>query len=354
MSARTRVFILIGVLFLASLGYYLLSTDRTQDVVLVGTVDANTVIVSSKIMGRIEKLTVDEGSPVKEGELIATIDSEDLAAQRDAAQASYASMKSQVEQARDTALSTEGDTANQVKNAEATLEAARSALREAQANRKLQELDTQRTVTLQEQGVASRQDRDHAEQTLAALKAHEKSVRDQVAAAEAALHVAQAHLNQAHAAVQNIAATQQQMQSAQANLQYDQVRLGYSKVLAPVSGVVSVRAAREGEVVNPGSPIVIIVDLTQTWVYAAIPETQAASVKLDDVLNVRMPGGETVKGKLIAKAAEGDFATQRDVSRTKRDIKTVRLKLLIDNPGMKYVPGMTAEVLIPLKLLEKK
>jgi hypothetical protein len=60
-----------------------------------------------------------------------------------------------------------------------------------------------------------------------------------------------------------------------------------------------------------------------------------------------MPSGATIHGKVIAKSAEADFATQRDVSRRKRDIKTVRLKLLIDNPGMRYVPGMIAEVYIP-------
>lgn len=354
MSARNRVIILLVVLFLISLGYYLLSTDRARDLVLVGTVDANQVIVSSKIMGRIEKLPVDEGSTVKAGDLIAVIDSADLSAQRDAAQATFASLRSQVEQSRANALSTEGETTNQVKSAEATLEATRAVLREAEANRRLQELDTRRIVQLQEQGVASRQDRDHAEQTLTVLQERERNARDQVAAAEATLRVSQARLNQAHAAAQNIAATQGQMHSAQASLEYDQVRLGYSRVLAPVSGVVSLRAAREGEVVNAGSPIVTIVDLTQTWVYASIPETQAASVKLDDILNVRMPGGEIVKGKVSAKATEGDFATQRDVSRTKRDIKTVRLKLLIENPGMKYVPGMTAEVLIPQKVLEQK
>ena len=46
-----------------------------------------------------------------------------------------------------------------------------------------------------------------------------------------------------------------------------------------------------------------------------------------------MPSGATVQGKVINKAAEADFATQRDVSRRKRDIKTVQIKLLIDNPG---------------------
>ena len=67
-----------------------------------------------------------------------------------------------------------------------------------------------------------------------------------------------------------------------------------------------------------------------------------------------MPNGGRVQGKVIAKSAEGDFATQRDVSRTKRDIKTIRLKVRIDNPGMRFVPGMTAEVLVPKAKLGAK
>jgi multidrug resistance efflux pump len=144
------------------------------------------------------------------------------------------------------------------------------------------------------------------------------------------------------------------MESANAKLAEAEVRIGYTRIVAPVDGTVSVRAAREGEVVSVGTPIVTIVDLTQTWVYAAIPETQAQAVKLGDTLDVRMPGGEHVTGKVIAKAAEADFATQRDYSRTKRDIRTVRLKLLINNPRETYVPGMTAEVLLPQRLFAGK
>ena len=66
-------------------GYYFYSTDRTSDTVLIGIVDANQVIVSSKIMGRVEKLYVDEGSKVKAGDLIAEIDSAELEAQKNAA-----------------------------------------------------------------------------------------------------------------------------------------------------------------------------------------------------------------------------------------------------------------------------
>ena len=61
---------------------------------------------------------------------------------------------------------------------------------------------------------------------------------------------------------------------------------------------------------------------------------------------MRLPGGTIVNGKVFFKSAEADFATQRDVSRSKRDIKTIVLKVRLDNPKGIYVPGMTADVLV--------
>ena len=64
MNARNRILILMGILLIVSLCWYLLSTNRRSDLQLIGTVDANEVVVSSRIPGRIQKLTVDEGDTV--------------------------------------------------------------------------------------------------------------------------------------------------------------------------------------------------------------------------------------------------------------------------------------------------
>jgi HlyD family secretion protein len=90
-SARNRVFMILGVLLVGSLIWYLTTTRRSSDLQLIGTVDANEVIVSSKIPGRIQTLTVEEGQDVKAGELIAVIESEDLQAALKAAEATAAS-----------------------------------------------------------------------------------------------------------------------------------------------------------------------------------------------------------------------------------------------------------------------
>ena len=102
-----------------------------------------------------------------------------------------------------------------------------------------------------------------------------------------------------------------------------------------------------GRSLQRGQAIVIITDLSDTWVRASIPETQAVNISIGDQLKVRLPSGDMVTAKVIFKAPEADFATQRDVSRRKRDIKTIALKLSIDNSQRNLVPGMTAEVLVP-------
>ncbi len=152
MNQKKRFFILLSVLLLIALTYYFVSTDRTTDVVLIGTVDANQVIVSSKVVGRLETLNVDEGQNVKAGDLVATVDSAEYLAMRNAAEATLASSRTKIAESSATAASTQGDTTNQVANSRATLRAAQATLKVAIANRDLQEADTRRTVALADAG----------------------------------------------------------------------------------------------------------------------------------------------------------------------------------------------------------
>jgi multidrug resistance efflux pump len=310
--------------------------------------------VSAKIPGRIQTLTVDEGDTVKAGQLIAVIESDDLQAARAAAEATANSQKFKLGETVETERQTVGEVGSATVNAEAQVKAAQASLAQAQANFEHQQADTSRTVALAQQGIMSEQAKDDAATSLQASKAAVDTARQNVAAAEASLRQARAHELLATVAARTVDETRDQVANARALADQAKVEVGYSQVFAPVSGKVNVRATRQGEVVAAGAPIVTIMDLTQTWIYAPLPETQADTVQLGDSLRVVMPSGATVQGKIIAKAAEADFATQRDVSSRKRDIKTIQLKLLIDNPGERFVPGMTAEVYIPKAKLVKQ
>ncbi|MFZ0633260.1 MAG: efflux RND transporter periplasmic adaptor subunit [Acidobacteriaceae bacterium] len=347
MKPRNRIFIIMGVLTVIAFVWYLLSTKHSSDLQLVGTVDANEVVVSSRIQGRITSLDVTEGQHVTAGQLVATIEADDLTAARNAAEASVNGARYKLAGSRDTERQTVGETTAQVTVAEAQLRVAQASLAQAQAQYEHQEADTSRAVALAKAGVDSEQTREEMVTSLNASKAAVESARENVAAQQAALRTAEANLYQASVAAQTVDSTRADLRNAQDLLDQAQVQLDYARVVSPVTGIVNVWAARQGEVVSATTPIVTVVDLSQTWVYAPLPETEADSVQLGDKLRVVMPSGATVWGTVIAKAALADFATQRDVSRRKRDIETIQIKLLIDNPGERYVPGMIAYVYVP-------
>ncbi len=346
MSARNRFFILLGIIFVIAAIYYGFSVNHSKDLVLIGTVDANQVIVSAQVEGRIQKLLVDEGTPVKAGDLIAVLDPSELQAQEAAAAANISSFQHKVSEMQHTEKSTSGSTSSDVSNARAMVSSANAQLQQAKAALARTESDSRRTIELAKAGVQSDQERVQAVTNLQAAEATVRAQEELVKAAQANLNSAIARTQQASAAQSTVQATEADLKNAIAQKNQAAVRLGYTNVYAPVSGTVSVRAARQGEVVNIGAPIVTIVDLTDTWARAAIPETYADHIGYGDVLRVKMPGGTIISGKVFFKGVEGDFATQRDVSRMKRDIRTIVLKVRLDNPKGAFVPGMTAEVLV--------
>ena len=352
MSVRNKFFIVLGVILVIASAYYFFSTPSRKVLVLVGTVDANQIVVSPQIQGRISKLLVEEGTQLKQGDLIALLDPSELEAEERAAAATISSLRSKVSESEYTRQSTQGSTTGDVANSQARLEAARASLAQAEATLTRVESDSRRTIGLAQAGVSSDQDRVQAEMNLKAQEASVLALKKQVEASQADLNSAVARTNQATAAQSTVASTRAQLENAVAELKEAEVRLGYTKIYSPVTGTVLVRAAREGEVVNAGQAIVTVVDFSDTWAFAAIPETDADHIGIGDTLRVRLPGGTMVPGKVFYKAAEADFATQRDVGRRKRDIRTIALKVRLDNPKGAYVPGMTAEVLVSPEQLQ--
>jgi len=142
-------------------------------------------------------------------------------------------------------------------------------------------------------------------------------------------------------------ATQQQQAAAAAQTTKANVRLTYTEITAPSAGIVDVRAVRAGEVVAAGQPIVTLVNPDSLWVRADVEETYIDRIRLGDTLTVRLPSGAERRGTVIYRGVDADFATQRDVSRTKRDIKTFEVRLRVDNSDRRLAVGMSSYVLLP-------
>jgi HlyD family secretion protein len=337
----------IGVILLITAVVYYFTTPSGKYIPLTGVIDGNEVVVSPQITGRIVNLTVDEGSVVKKGDLIAELDAKELDATLSAAKANVDSLEEQVNEANHNYSWTNGQTDASVTEAEARVASAKAQLGPTRAQLGRDQDDLKRMQQLFDKGEVSAQDRDHAEAAVKISQASVEMLEEAVKAAAATQTVAQENRKQVAARESAVNTTIAQLEQARATAAQVSAQLGYTKIYAPIDGIVSVRVARQGEVVAQGSPIVVIVDVDHLWVHADVEESYIDSIEFGQKLRIRLPSGDTLEGPVFFKGVENDFATQRDVSRTKRDIKTFAIKVSIPNPGRRLFTGMTATVLLP-------
>lgn len=346
MSAR-RFLVLLAVIFAAALAIYFISTPHGNAIRLIGVVDGNDVVVSPQITGRMIRLLVDEGAEVKKGELIAELDPAELEATVASQTANIQTIRANLASSERTLALTNDQTAAQLAQAKANVTAAEAELRQAQANLWKDQQSYSRMVKLFQSGIETEQDRDNSLATVRSDDAAVNASQEQVKAQQAALALAQANRLQLNVIHSQIAAANAQLAQAHALRDQAVTQLSYTKIYSPLDGIVSVRVAKQGEVVAQGSPIVVIVDVNHLWVRADVEETYIDSIRFGEKLPVVLPSGDELEGTVFFKGVEGDFATQRDVSRTKRDIKTFAIKVSVPNSQHRLFTGMTAYVQLP-------
>jgi RND family efflux transporter MFP subunit len=286
MKPGRRIPVLILVMAVVAAGLVYMFRPAPAELTLTGTVTTDAVSVAPEIQGRLEGLFVNQGDTVTNGQLLARIQP----AQWQADMAFYTSSEQQA-------------TAD-LAQAEADLENAR--------------LNYNRIQELYSNHVESAQAHDAARATLDSARARADSVKKQIQAAAA--------------------------QKKKAGIYLD-----YTKVTAPINGIVDTRVALQGEILNAGQPIVTLINPDNLWVRADVEESYIDRIHLGEQMPVRLPSGQTREGTVFYRGVDADFATQRDVSRTKRDIKTFEIRLRCDNTDRALAVGMTAYVKLPLK-----
>jgi HlyD family secretion protein len=342
--------LLILLLIVAAVGaalYYFYGRPPTS-LALTGVVTTDDINLSSQVSGQIQQLLVKQGDPVQRGELLATIVPRELKAE-DAYYAHVAqSQASSADGARSTLSYQEQQTRDQIQQAEAGLAAAVESQKEAAADLENDRLSYQRTHGLFLQGVEPASADDQARTVRDAAQAHYDSLSKQVDQARATLAMARSNLEQVKVREHELNASLHQLAAARAQQTQAQVRLDYTEIRSPIDGFVDTRVALQGEVVNIAQPIVTLIDPDNLWVRIDVPETYVDQIHMGQNLAVRLPSGLTRPGTVFYRGQDASYATQRDVSRTKRDIKTFEVRLRVDNHDRVLAVGMTAYVTVPV------
>ena len=344
---KIKLFIIAGVIVLAVV-IYLVLIRPPHEIVLTGIVTTDEVIVSPQIQGRLQQVLVSEGDAVTNGQLLAVIQPQTEQADMAFYENTERSSASQMAQAEADLRFQESQTSNQVSQAEANLAAAQAQATAAAADLENARLTFERQQNLHNTGVESQQTYDQARTAADAAKARVDASEKQTVAAQSAVEMAKSNSEQVSARRAAFESSRHQLAAAGAQKDKARVQLDYTEIRSPLNAIVDTRAALSGEVVNPGQAIVTLIDQDNLWVRADVEETYAESIHVHDKFQVKFPSGNTLEGKVIFKGADADYATQRDVSRTKRDIKTFEIRIRCDNSDRRLAVGMTAYVTLPL------
>ena len=304
-----------------------------------GQADATEVQIAPEVGGRIIDMTIAEGDRVKQGDVVARLDTADvdLALRRAEAERSQADAQLRLLQA--------GARAEDIRQAEAQAAAAASDVAAAEAELAAAETDLRRFERLLEMNSGSQKQRDDAATRTA-------TARDRVAASRARTTAAREGVARLRAGArrEEIEAARARVAAVDAQIATLEKSKRDATVTAPMSGIVTDRLLDPGEIVSPRAPIAIVADLDHAWAEVFVDEPMVPRIKLGQAATVFTDaGGPGLPGKVSYIASKAEF-TPRNVQTAEDRSKLVyRVKIAVDNRTGVLKQGMPVEAEIPLQ-----
>ncbi|MEI6616506.1 MAG: HlyD family secretion protein [Cyanobium sp. ELA507] len=295
--------------------------------------------ISSRVNGTIARVLVEDNQEVKLGQPLLQLDDRD-------ARARLFRARADLEQVAREAQAMVGQAGASVSTARAAEGMAVADQQSASSELARAAADAQRLVGLAQQGGVSRQEAERAVTTYRKAQAdftHSQATRQ----------TAQARIQDVGVDRQKAAAAQAKVMQAQAAFAEAQLDLSYTRITAPSAGRIGSRHAEPGCQVQPGQPLMTVVD-TNPWVEANFKETQLTALKPGQPAEVRIDAypNKLLRGKVssLAPAAGSRFALLPPDNATGNFTKVVqRISTRIDldprdTKGLNLVPGLSATV----------
>ena len=318
---------------------------------------ADVTPLSTKISGVVASVKVSDYQHVKAGDLLVQVKDDDYQAQVAQADAGVAAAKAAIENNRrqkqlqqakiDRTVAGVGQAQAEISAAQAGIDAAR-----AELDRTLPE--RQRQETLIATGSTTRQ---KVEQAVA----DEERSRAQLVSRQAGLAQAKAALASNESAVEAERRGLDVLNSQEAQLRADlaakqaaldaaRASLAYTRIVAPTDGTVGERKVRPGQMVNPGTQVISLVE-DDMWVQANYKETQLTHVAVGNSAEIKVDAfpGIVLRGKVsnVSPASGSQFSLLPPDNATGNFTKVTQripVKITLESDGRvagKLRPGMS-------------
>lgn len=314
MLAFITVLVVVGLVALA--GFFLLTPP---DDLIMGQAEATQVRISGKVPGRIASFRFGEGDRVRAGDTLVFLDTPEVLAKLQQAEAVRAAAEAQEAKARKGARSQE-------------ITGAYELWQKAQAGLTIAKKSFDRVQNLYEKGVMSAQKRDEAEANYKAMAATEKAARSQYEMAKEG------------ARKEDKAAAAALVQQAGGAVAEVESYLGETALVSPINGEIAERFPEVGELVGTGAPIMNITDMNDLWVTFSVREDLLNDIRMGSELNAFIPAlqNQPVKLKVYYMKDMGTYAAWKATKTTGQfDSKTFEVRARPVQPVADLRPGMS-------------
>jgi HlyD family secretion protein len=299
--------------------------DKTpaDQIRMSGQVEADTVKIVPLIGGKILELSLEEGSRVEKGQVVATIDCTELQLQ--------------------------------IKQAEAAVKGASARLQLIEKGARKEDLRWMKQVLKQAKIAKEKTEKDLG--TLGPLLSSGAIPQKQYDDLQTTQELAAAKLAEAQqqyikmikgAQPEEIDAALSGVEQAEATVAVLKQKLTYCSVEAPSSGTVMYKLAEPGEVAGPGLSLGIIADLSTVKVKGYVSEKDLGYVKIGRPAHIYIDSrpGRPIKGTVTWIASEAEF-TPKNIQTREERVKTVyEVKVSVDNRDGTLKTGMPADIVI--------
>lgn len=274
-----------------------------------------------KISAPVKTFYVNRGSKVHEGQLLAKLESRDLAAAAQDNQGAYDQAQANY------AIATASTLPEEIQKAQGDTQAAKLAL---EAEQKV--YDSRQD--LYKQGALPRKDLDQATVSLSQARTQ--------------YEIAQHHLDalMSGGKQEEIKSAKGQLQSAKGKYLGAEAQLSYSEIRSPINGVVTDRPLYPGEMAAAGTPLLTVMDTSSVVARAHIPQEQAALLKLGDKATVALPAAAA--GGAPGSSLGGDDPIEGKVTVVSPALDpnstTVEVWVQAKNPKGRLRPGTSVQI----------
>ena len=295
---------------------------KPSDPIIQGQAEASEVRVSGKLAGRVLQFNVEEGSHVNAGDTLVIIESPELNAKLEQANAARSAAQAQNQKAINGARSEQ-------------IQAAYEMWQKSLVGVDIAEKSLKRVKTLFESGVVPAQKYDEVEAQYKAAVATEKAAKSQY---DMAVNGAQDEDKRAARAL---------VEKADGAISEVKAYLKETHLIAPISGEISDIFPQRGELVGQGSPIMNIVDLDDVWVTFNVRENLLGNMKMGAEIKAVVPAldNKEVTLKVTYMKALGSYATWKATKTTGSfDVVTFEVRAKPVEKIADLRPGMTVLV----------